>query len=152
MIQVGVEIIGQNEIFEKLEAKFGQSAQRRIQRKALKAGADVMKEAFEGATATYMRTGATHEAVTQGSIRITRNGSSVKVGFGKHDPERYQLVHLNELGFSAHGVFHGQNNASSGGLAFYKPRGFHKLQDAWDENKDKALQAQQAIIKAALGL
>lgn len=157
---MGVDIFGVDEAMKELELKFGDKAAKRLTRKALKAGGDVMLEAFEKATAEYSdgsghSTGATNEAVVEEGVRITNQGASVKVGFSKNDPkERWRLVHLNELGYSAHGVFAGSNNAVHGSdnTAFQKPRGFGKLQDAWDENKGKAIEIQQAKIRKDLGL
>ena len=150
---MGVEIIGEDEVLQKLEEKFSKTKARKIARSVLNHQGDEMKEAFEAATATYMDTGATFEAVTKQPARITANGMFSKVGFGSHDPERWMLVHLNELGYSPHGVFSGTANAKhSDGTVFFRPRGFGKLQAAYDSHKDQLLQTAQEEIKKELGL
>lgn len=151
---MGVEIIGEDEVLQKLEDKFSKTKANKIARSVLNKQGDEMKEAFEAATATYMDTGATFDAVTKQPARITGNGAFSKVGFGNHDPQRWMLVHLNELGYSAHGVFNGNNtNAThSDGTRFYRPRGFGKLQAAYDSHKDQLLQTAQEEIKKELGL
>ena len=150
-----VEVLGYDEAMNALTEKIGPKASKRWMRKALKAGGDIMEAAFSEATAQYERTGATHEAVAEESVRVTNQGASVKVGFSKNDPkQRWRLVHLNELGYSAHGVFGNpaKTNAtrSDTGLAFYKPRGFGLLQAAYDDNREKALEAQAEVIRRAL--
>lgn len=156
MIPMGVEIIGFDEAMQALTDKFGDKAAKRLTRKALKAGGDIMEDAFKQATAQYENTGSTNQEVVQETPRITRDGASVKVGFSKTGAgQRWRLVHLNELGYSAHGVFGGpaRTNAShSNGLAFYKPRGFGLLQDAWTINRDKIMKVQQEKIREDLGL
>ena len=149
-----VEIIGEQELYKKLDEKFGNKNAKKMMRTVLKKQQEVMVPAFKAATATYMDTGNTNDAGGAGMVRITNNGISATVGFTKHDPERWQLVHLNELGYSPHGVFSGTANAThaSDGTVFYRPRGFGKLQDAYDENRERLLAVAQETLKRMLGL
>lgn len=150
---MGVEIIGEQEVLNKLEEKFSTTKARKIARSVLNEQGDVMYDAFKAATATYEDTGATNDAVTKSPARITGNGAYSKVGFGSHDPQRWMLVHLNELGYSPHGVFAGTANAShSDGTVFFRPRGFGKLQAAYDTHKEQLLLTAQEEIKKELGL
>lgn len=158
MTPVSVEVIGFDKAMEALEKKFGEKAAKRMMRYTLKEQQKVMVEAFQDATATYSNgsghsTGATHDEVIGSSIRITGNGATSEVGFnGQGSEQRWRLVHLNELGYSAHGVFAGHNNAQRGGLAYVRPRGFGKLEDAWKSHQDELMEMAQSEIRKELGL
>ncbi|HFR3976725.1 TPA: HK97 gp10 family phage protein [Streptococcus suis] len=95
----GAELFGVEEILANLEAKLGESRVRRATNKALRETAKEIEPDFKEAVSVYKDTGATVDAIAVSGVSRATGVAQVKIGFGKGHPSRWQLVHLNELGY-----------------------------------------------------
>ena len=126
----GVTLVGIEEVLAKLEAKLGEPKVRRVTNKALRETSKEIEPEFREAVSVYKDTGLTVDAVTVSGVSRVSGVAQVKVGFGKGFPSRWQLVHLNELGYA-----HNQN-----------PRGFGVIR----RFSDKLQREYPEIIRAHL--
>lgn len=95
----GVELVGVDEVLAKMEQRLGEAKVRRVTNKALREVGRELEPEFKQAVASYRDTGATVNAVVVSGISRTTGRAEIKIGFGKGFPSRWQLVHLNELGY-----------------------------------------------------
>ena len=136
---MSVSIKGTDQILKNIESKLGKNKANRVINKALKKTGDRSVDIVRESVNYYRRTGATVEEVVRSNVKNSASGiKEVDIGW-RGDKDRWRLVHLNEFGYSPHGVFHGQANAErANGNAFYKPRGYGAVQKAADKIKGTA--------------
>lgn len=96
----GANLIGFEEVLAKMEEKLGEAKVRRVSNKALREVAKEIEPDFKEAISSYRDTGATVESITASGVSRASGVAQVKLGFGKWDPARWQLAHLNELGYA----------------------------------------------------
>ncbi|TWT12444.1 hypothetical protein FRX54_00660 [Streptococcus sp. sy004] len=82
-----------------MERKLGDSKVRRVSNKALREVGQELEPEFKQAVSSYQDTGATVNAVVVSGVSRASGRAEIKLGFGKGFPSRWQLVHLNELGY-----------------------------------------------------
>lgn len=95
----GATLVGMEEVLANLEKKLGEPRVRRITNKALRETSKEIEPDFKEAVSVYRDTGLTVDAVTVSGVSRASGVAQVKIGFGKGFPSRWQLVHLNELGY-----------------------------------------------------
>lgn len=123
------ELNGLEQILTNLEARFGPDNMKRVANKALRNVAhEHLAPDVEEMARSFEDTGATVRQVVVGNVSwADYNIPRVKVGWKKTAPgesPRWNIEHLNEMGFSRNGVF-------------YEPQGFGKLQGVVDDYGDK---------------
>ncbi|HEL2382892.1 TPA: HK97 gp10 family phage protein [Streptococcus suis] len=96
----GANLIGFEEVLAKMEEKLGEDKVRRVSNKALREVAKEIEPDFKEAISSYRDTGATVNAIVVSGVSRATGVAQIKLGFGKGDPARWQLVHLNELGYA----------------------------------------------------
>lgn len=96
----GANLIGLEEVLAKMEEKLGEDKVRRVSNKALREVAKEIEPDFKEAISSYRDTGATVDAIVVSGVSRATGVAQIKLGFGKGDPTRWQLVHLNELGYA----------------------------------------------------
>ncbi|MBY4986202.1 HK97 gp10 family phage protein [Streptococcus suis] len=96
----GANLVGFEEVLAKMEEKLGEDKVRRVSNKALREVAKEIEPDFKEAISSYRDTGATVEAIAVSGVSRASGVAQVKLGFGNGDPTRWQLVHLNELGYA----------------------------------------------------
>lgn len=96
----GAKLVGMDDVLEKLEEKLGEDAVRRKTNKALRATSKEIEPDFKEVVSAYRDTGTTVDAVAVSGVSRATGVAQVKIGFGKGYPSRWQLVHLNELGYA----------------------------------------------------
>ncbi|MDE3295908.1 hypothetical protein [Lacticaseibacillus rhamnosus] len=137
------KVIGMEETFAKLEAKFSEGRVARYENQALNDAAQTVAEDLKQAVKSYSypnsKTGAkgyTAEEVTAGKSRMRSGERTVSIGFsGPH--ERYRLVHLNEFGYTR---FH----------KTYHPKGMGKMQGVYDADRQKVYEKMKEDLKKLL--
>lgn len=96
----GANLVGFDEVLAKMEKKLGEDKVRRVSNKALREVAKEIEPDFKEAISSYRDTGATVDAIVVSGVSRATGVAQIKIGFGKSDPTRWQLVHLNELGYA----------------------------------------------------
>ncbi|WP_367986221.1 hypothetical protein AB1F57_05235 [Streptococcus sp. ZY1909104] len=96
----GANLVGFEEVLAKMEEKLGESKVRRVTNKALREVAKEIEPDFKEAISSYRDTGATVNAIVVSGVSRATGVAQIKLGFGKGEPTRWQLVHLNELGYA----------------------------------------------------
>lgn len=96
----GAELTGFDELLANMERRLGEAKVNRVVNKALRETVKEIEPDFKAAVSVYRDTGATVEAVTASGVSRAEGMAQVKLGFGKGSPTRWQLVHLNELGYA----------------------------------------------------
>lgn len=152
MTKVTAEFEGLDDFFAEVEKKYSPRKIATVSNNALKLSSRVALVNLKKAVGAYRRTGKTVNEVVAGNPRLRGGVRNVDVGFrGDGTGQRWRLVHLNEFGYTPHGVFAGSTNATdSNGLAFYKPRGYHAIQDAFDAMKPHIREVQIRELKKGL--
>ena len=94
----GYARLDDSEIFRNIEARLGDTKVRRSTNKVLKKSAKELEPEFKDAISAYKDTGATVDSAVTGGVAGSGDGVPiVKLGFTS---PRWQLVHLNELGYA----------------------------------------------------
>lgn len=88
---------GLEEVVKNMEKKLGESKVNRVVNKALKETSEIIEPEFATAVSVYKDTGATVSSVVTSGVRRDMGIPGIKLGFTS---PRWQLVHLNELGYS----------------------------------------------------
>lgn len=96
----GAKLIGVDEVLAKMEEKLGEKKVRQVTNKALRKTSKEIEPEFKGVISGYRDTGATVEAIAVSGVSRESGVPKIKLGFGKGHPTRWQLVHLNELGYA----------------------------------------------------
>lgn len=96
----GASLVGMDDVLAKLEEELGEEAVRRKTNKALRKTSKEIEPEFKEVISAYRDTGATVDTITVSGVSRTSGVAQVKLGFGKGHPTRWQLVHLNELGYA----------------------------------------------------
>lgn len=96
----GARLVGMDDVLAKLEEELGEEAVRRKTNKALRKTSKEIEPEFKEVISAYRDTGATVDTITVSGVSRASGGAQVKLGFGKGHPSRWQLVHLNELGYA----------------------------------------------------
>lgn len=96
----GASLRGIEQVLSNLERHIGEESVRRGVNKALSATAKEIEPDFKEVISTFKDTGATVDAIVISGISRISGAAQVTLGFGKGDPTRWQLVHLNELGYA----------------------------------------------------
>ncbi|MFT8556014.1 hypothetical protein [Liquorilactobacillus hordei] len=128
-----VNITGVEETLAKLEQKFSKRKLTMIENQALTVAGRYMAVTVKKAVQSYADTGATVREVTDTKPRVMGGERILKVGWeGDGSKQRWQLVHLNEFGYTRFG-------------RTYAPRGLGKIQGAYNAGSvgAMALQAKQ---------
>lgn len=119
---------GLDEVLRELDNRLGSSRVKRVVNKALRRAADEVEQDLVQMTYSFNRSGATTSQVVKGNVSWADYGiPKIKIGWraaGKGESPRWNIEHLNEMGYSRDG-------------RFYRPRGFGKLQDLIDTYESK---------------
>lgn len=149
-----VSISGLEEFLSEIEKRYGSKQMDKLQIEALNLSGRVAVVNLKNAVGKYANTGATRDEVVAGKPKwgVEAGTRAIKVGFaGNGSGQRWRLVHLNEFGYTPHGFYAGRSNATdSNGNAFYKPTGFHAIQDAFEQMKPQLKKVQIAALKKGL--
>lgn len=145
----GVSVRGLQETLDALEKKLGPAKVVKVSKQALKLTGKYMETEIKKAVETYRDTGATVNELVVSTPRAKSGTVTVKVGWdGKGSDQRYRLVHLNEFGYTPHGIYANHANAvDSKGFAFYKPGGFGKIRQAYDAARQPSLELARAELR-----
>lgn len=131
----GAKLVGVQSLLANMERKLGEGKVNRVVNKALRETAKEIEPDFKEVISGYRDTGATVEAVVVSGVSRASGVAQVKLGFGKGHPTRWQLVHLNELGYA--------KNPS--------PRGFGVIRRFSDQLQTTYPERIQAHLKAGFG-
>lgn len=132
-----VEVTGLDELLKKLDEKFNTHRIAEIETAALKVSSQTAVVYLKNAVSAYEDTGQTVDEVTAGAT--VRKGGMREINVGwSGSGTRWRLVHLNEWGYTPHGVFAGHTNASTikGHLGFYAPRGYGVIQKTFERMRE----------------
>lgn len=88
---------GLEEVIHEMEKILGETKVNSVVNKALKETGQVIEPEFKKAVSVYKDTGATVSSVVASGVRRDMAIPSVKLGFTS---PRWQLVHLNEMGYA----------------------------------------------------
>lgn len=131
----GAKLVGVDELLANMERKLGEDKVRRVTNKALRETAKEIEPDFKKAISSYRDTGATVNAIVVSGVSRASGVPTVKLGFGKGHPSRWQLVHLNELGYA--------RNA--------RPRGFGVIRRFSDQLESVYPETIQSHLRAGFG-
>lgn len=145
----GVSVRGLQETLDALEKKLGPAKVVKVSKQALKLTGKYMETEIKKAVATYRDTGATVDELIVSTPKARGGTVTVKVGWdSKGSGQRFRLVHLNEFGYTPHGIYANHANAvDSKGFAFYKPGGFGKIRQAYDAARQPSLELARAELR-----
>lgn len=137
----GTQLLGLEEILNTLEEKLGPDRVREVTSKALRKVAPQVEDDLREVSGTFQRTGKIVTHVVSGNVSLADyNIPKVKIGWrkgGRKDRPRWNIEHLNEMGFTSKGKF-------------VRPRGFGKLQGLIDEYESKYPELVQEELKELL--
>lgn len=136
----GAELLGLEEVLAKLEEKLGPDRVKQVVNKTLREAAKEAEQDLKAMAVTFNRTGRTVRQTAVGNVSwADYNIPRIKIGWGKADGDspRWNIEHLNEMGFTINGVFH-------------RPAGFGKLQDLVDTYETKYPKLAQEGLKELL--
>lgn len=88
---------GMENVIREMEKQLGEAKVNRIVNKALKETGKIIEPEFKSAVSVYKDTGATVSSVVTSGVRRDMAIPSIKLGFTS---PRWQLVHLNEMGYA----------------------------------------------------
>lgn len=151
-MKVSAKVVGLDEVLSNLDKQYGKTKVNKATKEALEVSGRLAKVRLQQAMSKFQDTGRSRKEVVSGNVKTVNGIKKVKVGWsGDGAGQRWRLVHLNEFGYSPHGVFSGRSNATdSGGYSFYKPRGYHAIQDAFDNMVPEIKQLQITTLKRYL--
>lgn len=118
-----VNIRGMDEVLANMEKKLGTRAVTKYSNSALNVAGRYMAVKLKAAVSSYRDTGATVNEIVAGKPKLKGGVRTIQIGWdGSGSKQRYRLVHLNEFGYTRFG-------------RSYSPRGFGKVQNAYDSSK-----------------
>ncbi|MGQ9412206.1 hypothetical protein [Streptococcus pluranimalium] len=97
MTKAYAKLRGLEEVVKTMEKELGESKVNRVVNKALRETSEIIEPQFKSAVSVYKDTGATVNSVVTSGVRRDMGIPGIKLGFTS---PRWQLVHLQELGYS----------------------------------------------------
>ena len=135
------ELLGLEEVLNRLEEKLGEERMKQVTSKALRKVAPIAEQDLVNMARRFVYSGATTLQVVHGNVSwADYNIPRVKIGWRaakSGESPRWNIEHLNEFGYTRDG----KN---------YRPRGFGQMQDLIDEYESKYPELVQEELKELL--